>query len=133
MIPFRRDTERVEAIIILRAFPVRNRLPIRYQFLEILTRTFNPTQELTVSVFKAHSPTVDCHQDGEVVACVALDRSDVKITVNSILLSNYTVHAEWQTNRWEFFARPSGQMLGSRHERPRLSCPPRAKCTCILG
>ena len=87
----------VDAIVMLRAFRQRNKIPERYQLVEIPSTIFQSLQDSTMSEFDSDAPVISCsfrgHQD---VARVALDRSDAKITVRRISLDVCSVHAEWK-------------------------------------
>ena len=87
----------VDAIVMLRAFRQRNKIPERYQLVEIPSTIFQSLQDSTMSEFDSDAPVISCsfrgHQDA---ARVALDRSDAKITVRRISLDVCSVHAEWQ-------------------------------------
>ena len=87
----------VDSIIMLRAFRNANRVPVRYQLLEIPTSIFGSIHEAPLDAFAADGPTIDCSFQGhEVAARVSLDRSDAKITVKQIALAACIVHAEWE-------------------------------------
>ena len=86
----------VDAIVMLRAFrQERNRMPSKYELLEVPTSIFSAVQAAPLDVFQRGAPIVECEVNGEVAAKVAVDRSDAKITVRNILLSACIVHAEW--------------------------------------
>ena len=89
----------VNAILMLRAFRARessDEVPNLYQLVEIPVSLFHSIQQLPLRTFRSDAPVIDCtDSNGRVVARVALDRSDAKITVRSILLDACTVHAEW--------------------------------------
>ena len=90
-------TNAVDAIVMLRAFREGNNIPHRYQLIEIPTAIFEPVQEAPVEIFRNDAPVIVCNMRGNTVARVAIDRSDAKITIRSILLSACVVHAEWLT------------------------------------
>ena len=92
---FREYQQTVDAIIMLRAFRTGTGIPHRYQLLEISSSLFDSVQQTPVEQFRRDAPIIDCIDRGRVVGRVAIDRSDAKITVRSILLSACTVHAEW--------------------------------------
>lgn len=94
---FKEYTSVVDAIVMLRAFKKENNIPHRYQLIEIPTAIFNPVQKAPVEIFRNDAPVIECNIKGDTVARVAIDRSDAKITVRSILLSACVVHAEWLT------------------------------------
>ena len=56
---------------------------------------FASIQEAPLEAFQRDAPLIECRREGKTVAVVAVDRSDAKITVRSILLSACIVHAEW--------------------------------------
>lgn len=86
----------VDAIVMLRAFRKElTHMPVRYELLEVPTSIFSAVQSAPQDVFQRGAPIVECEVDGEVVAKIAIDRSDAKITIRSIALSACTVHAEW--------------------------------------
>ena len=60
-----------------------------------LNRKRDSLQGLPVSAFKGESPVLDCRDRGDVVAQIAVDRSDAKITVRNIRVDACVVHAEW--------------------------------------
>lgn len=87
----------VSSIIMLRAFRDKaDGVPRLYQLVEIPVSIFDSIQQAPVREFERDAPVIDCLVGSEVVARVAVDRSDAKITVRSIQLSACTVHAEWQ-------------------------------------
>ena len=92
---FEEYQQAVDAIIMLSAFRKRGEVPSRYQLIEIPTSIFDSVRQAPVEVFQRDAPIIDCRIGGETVARVAIDRSDAKITVLTILLSACTVHAEW--------------------------------------
>ena len=94
---FKEYTDAVDAIVILRAFREGNNIPHRYQLIEIPNAIFEPVQKAPVEAFRNDAPIIECSMKGDIVAQVAIDRSDAKITVRSILLSACVVHAEWLT------------------------------------
>ncbi len=94
---FEQYREAVDAIIMLRAFRKEvDKVPTKYQLLEIPTAIFDSLAEVPLSAFAADGPTIDCSYRGERAAArVSLDRSDAKITVKQIRLSSCVLHAEW--------------------------------------
>ena len=92
---FQEYQQAVDAIVMLRAFRKKCEVPNCYQLIEIPTSIFDSIQQLSVEAFQRDAPIIDCRMRGKTVARVAIDRSDAKITVRSILLSACTVHAEW--------------------------------------
>lgn len=89
--------EAVSSIIILRAFRDKaDEIPRLYQLVEIPVNIFDSIQQAPLNDFERDAPVIACRVGNEVVARVALDRSDAKITVRGIQLSACTVHAEWQ-------------------------------------
>ena len=92
---FREYQQAVDAIIMLRAFREKGEIPNRYQLLEIPTALFNSIQQAPVEDFQRDAPVIECLSGGQTVARVAIDRSDAKVTVRSILLSACIVHVEW--------------------------------------
>ena len=94
---FQEYRDAVDAIVILRAFRYGSDAPPhRYQLVEIPTTIFSSIHYAALTEFRSDAPTIDCEIDGRVVAVVAVDRSDAKITVRRIQLYACTVHAEWQ-------------------------------------
>lgn len=92
---FGRYQTAVDSIIMLRAFRTQS-VPERYQLVEIPTSLFDSVKDAALDVFRADAPVIPCHDDrGQVVARIALDRSDAKVTIRRIELSECTVHAEW--------------------------------------
>ena len=92
---FRRYQESVTAIVMLRAFRDATGVPNRYQLVEIPASLFDSIQRAPLQAFERDAPVIDCKTGNRTVARVAIDRSDAKVTVRSILLSACTVHAEW--------------------------------------
>ena len=92
---FREYRQAVDAILMLRAFRDRDAYSHRYQLLEIPSSLFASVQSAPLDTFRSDAPVIDCQVGAQTVARVALDRSDAKITVRSILLSACVVHAEW--------------------------------------
>lgn len=89
-------TNAVDSIVMLRAFRRPNKIPERYELVEIPTEIFQSLQDSTVSQFDSDGPRVDCSFGGyQRAARVSLDRSDAKITVSGIRLDVCSVHAEW--------------------------------------
>ena len=64
--------------------------------IEIPVGIFDSIQQAPLKDFERDAPVITCRIGNEVVARVAIDRSDAKITVRGIQLSACTVHAEWQ-------------------------------------
>ena len=89
--------EAVTSILMLRAFrEAADRVPNLYQLVEIPVSLFGPIQQVPLSAFQSDAPVIPCEEPaGRVAARVALDRSDAKVTIRSILLDACTVHAEW--------------------------------------
>ena len=89
--------EAVTAILMLRAFrEASDRVPNLYQLVEVPVSLFDSIQQAPLSAFRNDAPVIPCTDSGgRVVARVALDRSDAKITVRSILLDACIVHADW--------------------------------------
>ena len=81
----------------LRAFrEASDRVPNLYQLVEVPVSLFDSIQQAPLSAFRNDAPVIPCTDSGgRVVARVALDRSDAKITVRSILLDACIVHADW--------------------------------------
>ncbi len=92
---FRDYQQAVDAIIMLRAFRNKEGVPSRYQLLEIPTSIFDSIQRAQIQEFQSDAPVIECRVGDQTVARVAIDRSDAKITVRSILLSTCIVHVEW--------------------------------------
>ncbi len=87
----------VSHIVMLRAFrDDASRVPRLYQLVEIPTSIFDSIQDEPLDTFRSDAPRIPCVVNGETVAVVALDRSDAKVTVRSILVDACTVHAEWR-------------------------------------
>lgn len=94
---FREYQAAVSSIILLRAFRRGTGvIPHRYQLLEIPARIFDPVQQAPLDLFREDAPKIECQVDGRPAATVAVDRSDAKITIRNIRLSECTVHAEWR-------------------------------------
>ena len=94
---FREYAAAVDSIVMLRAFRSANKVPERYQLIEIPVDIFQSLQHSTVSQFDSDGPRIDCSFGGhDRAAQVSLDRSDAKITVNRIRLDVCSVHAEWE-------------------------------------
>ena len=93
-----RDYQReVSHIVMLRAFRSgTDAVPHLYQLIEIPTGIFDSIQREPLGTFRSDAPNIPCVVDGRTVAVVALDRSDAKVTVRSILVDACTVHAEWR-------------------------------------
>ena len=93
---FREYRAAVDAILLLRAFRERDKIPSRYQLIEIPSDLFRSLEDVPDSAFAADGPVIDCpYQDLASAAQVSLDRSDAKITIRRIQLAACTVHAEW--------------------------------------
>ncbi len=94
---FQEYMDAVDSIMILRAFRQLNKIPERYQLVEIPTVIFESLRDTTLSQFNSDGPRVDCSFGGHPSAArVSLDRSDAKITVSGIMLDVCSVHAEWE-------------------------------------
>ena len=94
---FRDYQEQVSHIVMLRAFrEAVDTTPSLYQLVEVPTSIFDSIQGASLSEFDSDAPAIPCRVNGEVVATVALDRSDAKITVRRIRIDACTVHAEWR-------------------------------------
>lgn len=85
----------VDSIMMLRAFRLKDKVPHRYQLVEIPTSIFESIKTLPLADFQRDAPILECRDGDQVVARVAVDRSDAKITVRSISLEACVVHAEW--------------------------------------
>lgn len=86
----------VTAIMMLRAFRnAPDEPPNRYQLVEIPASVFDSIQTEPIATFSSDAPVIECVAGDQTIARVAIDRSDAKITVRSILLSACTIHAEW--------------------------------------
>lgn len=92
---FQEYLDAVDIIIVLRAFRNNEGAIQRYQLVEIPSEIFASILNQSSDTFKSEAPIIDCDVDGRTIARVAIDRSDAKITVRSILLDVCTVHAEW--------------------------------------
>lgn len=94
---FREYRATVDSIVMLRAFMKKaGQVPTRYELVEIPTTIFASLDNEPVASFDSDGPRIACSLDGEpVVAHVALDRSDAKITVASIKITACEVHARW--------------------------------------
>ena len=93
---FKNYRDAVDAIVMLRAFRQPQRIPDRYQLVEIPTEIFDSLQDSPLSDFASDGPRIDCSFGGHPRAArVSLDRSDAKVTVSGILLDVCRVHAEW--------------------------------------
>lgn len=89
--------EAVDSIIILRAFREKaGEVPNLYQLVEIPVGIFDSIQQAPLKDFERDAPVIACRIENKVVARVAIDRSDAKITVRNIQLAACIVHAEWQ-------------------------------------
>ena len=84
----------VDSIVMLRVFR-RDGIPHRYQLIEIPTSLFSSIQDAPLEAFHSDAPIVSCEVDGETAAVVAVDRSDAKVAIRRIRLTNCVVHAEW--------------------------------------
>lgn len=94
---FRDYQAQVSHIVMLRAFRQDvDATPSLYQLVEIPTTIFDSIQGTPLADFNSDAPSIPCRVNGEVVAIVALDRSDAKITVRRIRLDACIVHAEWR-------------------------------------
>ena len=94
---FREYRQAVSHIVMLRAFRHEaGEIPYLYQLVEIPASIFGSIENTPLEVFEPDAPKVECRVGGDVVAVVAMDRSDAKITVRRIRLSACTVHAEWR-------------------------------------
>ena len=56
---------------------------------------FDSLQDLPSSAFREDAPVLDCRVGGAVIAQVAIDRSDAKITIRNIRIDTCVVHSEW--------------------------------------
>ena len=93
---FRQYQRSVTQIVMLRAFRDDiGKVPYKYQLVEIPVNIFDSIQEAPLQVFERDAPVIECTVEDRVVAVVAIDRSDAKITVRRVQLSACTVHAEW--------------------------------------
>ncbi len=93
---FRQYQRAVTHILMLRAFRTGvDAIPHKYQLVEVPVGIFDSIQHAPTTVFERDAPTVDCTVGDRVVAVVAIDRSDAKVTVRRVQLSACTVHAEW--------------------------------------
>jgi len=94
---FRDYRQAVSHIVMLRAFRREaGEVPFLYQLVEIPASIFESIENAPLDVFEPDAPKIECRVGGDVVAVVAMDRSDAKITVRGIRLSACTVHAEWR-------------------------------------
>ena len=94
---FKAYRDAVDAIVMLRAFRQPNRIPERYQLVEIPSGIFRSLQDAPLSHFDSDGPRIYCSFGGhQRAAQVSLDRSDAKVTVSRIILDVCSVHAEWQ-------------------------------------
>ena len=91
---FREYAKAVDSIVMLRAFRTEG-VPDRYQLVEIPTSLFASIQDAPLDSFQSDAPVVPCHSGDRVVAHMALDRSDAKVTIRRVDLSACTIHAEW--------------------------------------
>ena len=93
---FRQYQSAVTHIVMLRAFrDAQNEVPSRYQLVEIPASIFDSVQKAPLEVFARDAPLIECQVGGNIVAVVAIDRSDAKVTVRRVQLSACIVHAEW--------------------------------------
>ena len=93
---FRAYQNAVTAIIMLRAFrDAPDEPPSRYELVEIPVTVFDSIQTEALGTFSSDAPVIECVAGDQTIARVAIDRSDAKITVRSILLSACIIHAEW--------------------------------------
>lgn len=87
----------VSSIIMLRAFREKaGEAPKLYQLVEIPVSIFDSIQQAPLKDFERDAPVIACRVGNEIVARVAIDRSDAKITVRGVQLAACTVHAEWR-------------------------------------
>ena len=94
---FQEYRKAVSHIVMLRAFcGEENEAPYLYQLVEVPVCIFDSIQNAPLEVFEPSGPNVPCTVGDDVVAVVALDRSDAKITARHVKLSACTVHAEWR-------------------------------------
>ena len=97
LVLFQEFRNAVDAIVMLRAFRQPNKIPERYQLVEIPSDVFRSLQNSPLSHFDSDGPRIYCSFGGnQRAARVSLDRSDAKITVSGISLDVCSVHAEWQ-------------------------------------
>ena len=93
---FRQYQSAVTHIVMLRAFrDAQNEVPSCYQLVEIPASIFDSVQKAPLEVFARDAPLIECQVGGNIVAVVAIDRSDAKVTVRRVQLSACIVHAEW--------------------------------------
>lgn len=95
---FQEYKQEVDSIIMLRAFRGIDGVPNCYQLVEIPVTLFDPVQRTPLKVFERDAPVIDCFENNQLVAKVAIDRSDAKITIRSIDITACVVHAEWRRN-----------------------------------
>ena len=118
---FREYRAAVDAIVMLRAFREPDRIPNRYQLIEIPSDLFKSLENARESAFAADGPVVDCAYGGLTSAAqVSIDRSDAKITVRRIQLSACTIHAEWRLvqSTAALPGLPARPDCGQGHRRP---------------
>ena len=93
---FRQYQRAVTQIVMLRAFREDvGKIPHKYQLVEIPVGIFDSIQQAPLKIFERDAPVIECSVGNRVVAVVAIDRSDAKITIRRVQLSACTVHAEW--------------------------------------
>ena len=93
---FRQYQRAVTQIVMLRAFREHaDKVPHKYQLVEAPVSIFDSIQRAPLKAFERDAPVIECTVGDRVVAVVAIDRSDAKITVRRVQLSACTVHAEW--------------------------------------
>ena len=86
----------VSHIIMLRSFRKKDsEIPDKYQLIEIPVNIFNSIQNAPIKAFERDAPIIECYVKDKMVAVVAIDRSDAKITVRRIQINACTIHAEW--------------------------------------
>ena len=95
---FQEYKQEVDSIIMLRAFRGPDGVPNCYQLVEIPVTLFDSVQKSQLKVFERDAPLIDCFENNQLVAKVAIDRSDAKITIRSIDITACVVHAEWRRN-----------------------------------
>lgn len=93
---FRQYQSAVTHIIMLRAFREEpGQAPSLYQLVETPVTIFDSVLSAPLDVFTRDAPLIECQIEDSLVAVVAIDRSDAKVTVRRVQLSACTVHAEW--------------------------------------
>ena len=94
---FRQYQSAVTHIVMLRAFrEAPGEVTGLYQLVEVPASIFDSVHTAPLDVFARDAPLINCLVGDSVVAVVAIDRSDAKITVRRVQLSACTVHAEWR-------------------------------------